>query len=173
MSKLYFLKSGTDKIQIVGEDNPLPVNATVSGAGDGSIVDGAAPTIKATVKDYVNSNPLTVVLTDVNGDPYVASGAVTVPPATATRSIVGDSATAVSLIAANSGRKGLVITNDSSARVFIGYGTVDPTTSSYTFVIYSGQTWEMTAANLFTGQLKGIWETDPNDGAARITELTA
>lgn len=116
--------------------------------------------------------PITVVLVDVNGDPYVASGSAATPPATAARSSVSDSATAVSLIAANTSRKGLVITNDSSAVLFVGYGTVDPTTTDYTFTILSGGTWEMDQAKLFTGQLKGLWGSDPNDGAARITELT-
>lgn len=134
---------------------------------------GATETAIATIREFTNGKPLAVVLTDANGDSYAASGGVTTPPATATRSQVADSAVAVSLIASNAARRGLVITNDSSSRVFVGYGAVDPTTTNYTFVIYSGQTWEMTPSNVFTGQLKGIWETDPNDGAARITELTA
>lgn len=134
---------------------------------------GATETAIATIREFANGKPLAVVLTDANGDSYTASGSSATPPATATRTQVNDSATAVALIAANTGRKGMVITNDSSARVFVGYGTVDPTTTNYTFVILSGQTWEMTPSNVFTGQLKGIWETDPNDGAARITELTA
>lgn len=136
-------------------------------------VTGKTATAIMTVKEYTNANPASVVLVDTNGDPYVASGASASPASTATRSAVADSATAVSLIAANGGRKGLVITNDSSARLFVGYGTVDPTTTDYTFVLLSGQTWEMAPGTIFTGQLKGIWETDPNDGSARITELTA
>lgn len=145
----------------------------LAGSGDGAVVDGADNGIRATVKDYLNANPLTVVLVDANGDPYVASGASSSPPATAARTAVADSALAVSLLAANAGRKGLVITNDSSAKLYVGYGAVDPTTTDYTFVIYPGQTWEMKPDAVFTGQLKGIWESDPNDGAARITELTA
>lgn len=157
---------------LIGE--ALPVEIVGGGASDGAIVDGTSSSIKATVKDYANANPIAVVLVDTNGDAYTATGGGgATPPATATRTQVADSAVAVSLIAANAGRKGLVITNDSSARLFVGYGTVDPTTTNYTFVLLSGQTWEMTPSNVFTGQLKGIWETDPNDGAARLTELTA
>lgn len=44
--------------------------------GDGAILDGVTASIKATVVDYANSNPLTVRLTDTNGD-YVAAGAGT------------------------------------------------------------------------------------------------
>lgn len=151
----------------------FPVEVVGGGASDGALVDGVSAAIKATVRDYLNSNPLAVVLTDTNGDAYVASGSAATPPATAARTSVADSAVAVSLIAANAARKGLIITNDSSARLFVGYGTVDPTTTDYTFVLLSGQTWEMKPDAVFTGQLKGIWESDPNDGAARITELTA
>src|SRR3990167_7340384 len=54
--------------------NRLLVNATVTGSsGDGSILDGVTSTIKATVFDYTNSNPLGVVLRDTNGD-YVSVG---------------------------------------------------------------------------------------------------
>lgn len=173
MGTVAFLKNGVHHAvaNIVGE--AFPVEVVGGGASDGALVDGQSSLIKATVRDYLNSNPLAVVLTDGNGDAYTASGASVIPPATATRTQVADSATAVSLIASNTGRKGLVITNDSSARLFVGYGTVDPTTTNYTFALLSGQTWEMTPSNVFTGQLKGIWESDPNDGAARITELTA
>jgi len=45
------------------------------GGGDGAILDGVSAAIKATVKDYVNSNPLSVVLTDTSGDAYTAGAA--------------------------------------------------------------------------------------------------
>lgn len=48
----------------------------VTGAGDGAILDGASASIKASVLDYTNSNPLAVRLTDTNGD-YIAAGAGT------------------------------------------------------------------------------------------------
>lgn len=55
--------------------NRLLVNAVLSGgaASDGAIVDGVSSSIKATVFDYTNSNPLAVVLRDTNGD-YVSVG---------------------------------------------------------------------------------------------------
>lgn len=48
----------------------------VTGTGNGYINDGVDTSIRATVVDYANSNPLTVRLTDTNGD-YVAAGAGT------------------------------------------------------------------------------------------------
>lgn len=51
----------------------LKVNIKAGGAGDGTILDGVNNTIKVTVFDYANSNPLGVVLRDTNGD-YVSVG---------------------------------------------------------------------------------------------------
>lgn len=43
------------------------------GGGDGALLDGVSSSIKATVFDYTNANPLAVVLRDTNGD-YVSVG---------------------------------------------------------------------------------------------------
>lgn len=42
------------------------------GGGDGAITDGVSSSIKATVLDYTNSNPLAVRLTDTSGDAIAA-----------------------------------------------------------------------------------------------------
>ncbi len=89
---------------------------------------------------------------------------------TGTRTSVADSATAVEILAANSARKGAVITNDSSAMLYLGLGTVDPTTTNYTTKIPPDQSFKVPSC--YTGQIKGIWASDPGDGAARVTELT-
>lgn len=57
-------------------NDALQVNVVAGGAGDGAILDGVSSSIKATVLDYTNSNPLAVRLTDTGGD-YVAAGAGT------------------------------------------------------------------------------------------------
>ncbi len=44
------------------------------GGGDGAINDGVSSSIKATVHDYTNSNPLAVTLKDTNGDPVSVGG---------------------------------------------------------------------------------------------------
>jgi hypothetical protein len=64
-----------------GNTNPISldtagnvrVNVMAGGAGDGAIQDGVTASIEATVFDFVNSNPLGVVLRDTNGD-YVSVG---------------------------------------------------------------------------------------------------
>lgn len=56
---------------------PILSGGTLSGGGgggDGAILDGALSSIKATVKDYVNSNPLATILVDTNGDPISVGG---------------------------------------------------------------------------------------------------
>lgn len=57
-------------------NDAVRVNIIAGGAGNGSILDGVDNTIKASVLDYANSNPLAVRLTDTNGD-YIAAGAGT------------------------------------------------------------------------------------------------
>lgn len=55
----------------------LRTSGTFSGSisnADGAIVDGASSGIKATVKDYTNSNPLAVQIMDNNGDPASIGG---------------------------------------------------------------------------------------------------
>lgn len=71
--------AGTDgdysPLQVDSSGN-LRVNVAAGGAGDGAILDGVSSSIKATVLDFTNSNPLAVRLTDTNGD-YVGAGAGT------------------------------------------------------------------------------------------------
>jgi hypothetical protein len=57
----------------VSAANPLPVTFSGASSGDGAVLDGVSGAIRATVFDYVNSNPIAVRLTDTNGD-YVAPG---------------------------------------------------------------------------------------------------
>ncbi len=72
------------KLKADGSRNAIPmaqVNASGDivnpggggSGGDGAILDGADTSIKATVKDYTRSNPLTVVLVNSSGDAYNAS----------------------------------------------------------------------------------------------------
>lgn len=62
--------------QIVGASSPKVQRVQIEGGGasDGAIVDGVSSSIKATVKDYTNANPLTVVTVDTNGDYVSGSG---------------------------------------------------------------------------------------------------
>jgi hypothetical protein len=66
----------SDTMRSVSAAKPLPVNVVAGGAGDGAILDGVSSSIKATVLDYTNANPIAVRLSDTNGD-YVGAGAGT------------------------------------------------------------------------------------------------
>lgn len=49
-------------------------NLPTVGGGDGAIVDGVSSSIKATVLDLTSANPLTVAITDANGDQITSFG---------------------------------------------------------------------------------------------------
>lgn len=103
----------------------------------------------------------------------VTSGSLTTTEAgagTGTRTQVADNASDVSLLAANASRKGATVFNDSSALLYLGLGTTAVTTSNYTAKVFPGGYFE--APYRFTGEIRGIWATDPNDGGAKVTELT-
>lgn len=94
------------------------------------------------------------------------------PAATATLSNVTASATSVQLLAANTARLGVVIYNDSTAILYVKFGTTASTTS-YTLEV-PNEDWVALPGEMgvvYTGRIDGIWAAA--NGACRITELTA
>lgn len=89
--------------------------------------------------------------------------------ATATTSQVADTASSATLLAANTDRLGATIANDSSAVLFVKFGT---TASSTDYSARLPQYAYLEVPYGYTGRIDGIWASDPNDGAARITEFT-
>lgn len=87
--------------------------------------------------------------------------------ATATLSNVSSSASNVTLLAANAARKGATIFNDSSAILYVKFGTT-ASTSSYTVQMAAGGYFEVPFG--YTGRIDGIWASA--NGNARVTELT-
>lgn len=106
--------------------------------------------------------------TDLNGRTMVAQKA-----ATATLTNVGDSASSVTVLAANSARIGATITNDSSAVLYLKFGATASTTSYTVSLAGSGSApfsyYEVPAG--YTGIIDGIWASDAG-GNARVTEIT-
>lgn len=88
----------------------------------------------------------------------------------ATRTQVADTASDTQLLAPNPRRKQVLIFNDSSAALYIGLGTTAVTTSDYTVRV--AQYGLFVVGDGYDGEIRGIWASDPGDGAARITELT-
>ena len=104
----------------------------------------------------------------------VASNQTTLPvkelrSATGTQSSVADSASSVTLLASNAARIKALITNDSSARLYILFNGSAASLTAYGVSLAQYETWEELN---YTGEIRGIWATDPGDGAARITEFT-
>lgn len=81
---------------------------------------------------------------------------------------VGDSATSVTLAAANAGRMGIIIENLSSALLYLKYGSgASPTT--HTARLGTGDIWEMGFV-IYTGLITGAWASDAG-GFAYVTEM--
>jgi hypothetical protein len=103
-----------------------------------------------------------------------ATGALaTAPPpsATATESGVAASASSVTVLAANTLRKGAAITNDqASATLFLRLSATAATAASggYTVMLPGGAYYEVPFG--YTGQITGIWAAAT--GFANVTELT-
>lgn len=89
-------------------------------------------------------------------------------PATGTLANVASSATSVTLQASNAARRGFMVHNDSTAILYVKYGTTASATS-YTVKLQPDAYYEM-AMPIYTGRIDGIWAAA--NGNARVTELT-
>lgn len=91
---------------------------------------------------------------------------------TATLSNVSASASSVTLLSANANRLGATITNDSTADLYVKFGTTASATS-FTVILDGvagvAKSYYEVPYN-YTGRIDGIWASAT--GAARVTELT-
>jgi hypothetical protein len=163
--------------------NPLPIT-WVSGAGVSTQVNIS----DSSGVGYSGSNPFpitgTVVVSsitattasnivDSTGVAYSGSNPVPtkeIRPATGTNTSVADNAASVTILASNTSRIGATVYNDSSAVLYLLLGSTSASTTNYTVRIANGGYYEVPFG--YTGQLTGIWASDPGDGAARVTEIT-
>lgn len=88
------------------------------------------------------------------------------PPDGAARTSVAAATVDTALLAASAIRQKFTVYNDSTATLFIGFGTVAVTTTDFTHKIAGGGYYEYEASSA----VRGIW--DAANGAARITEFT-
>lgn len=86
---------------------------------------------------------------------------------TATLSNVSASASSVQLLAGTTG-EAVCVFNDSSADLYLKYGTA-ASTSSFTVKIPPGGFYEFPTRPLYRGVVHGIWSAA--SGSARITEV--
>jgi len=136
-------------------------------AGQAGITAGAGNVAANTPRVCIASDQAPI---EITGSASLTGTVDLTKPDTGTRSQVSDSATNVTILAANASRLGATVYNDSSAILYLGLGTTDVTTSNYTIKVASSGYYEVPYG--YTGAIEGLWATDPNDGAARVTELT-
>lgn len=115
-------------------DGKIRTDAAFTGeitGADGAITDGASAAIKATVKDYTNSNPLTTIIVDTNGDPASIGGGTQYPQGgaatdTDTMTMAGcvraDTAAAATGVI-NGDRARCIV--DATGRMWVHVGTID------------------------------------------------
>lgn len=91
------------------------------------------------------------------------------PPSTATLTNVASSATSVSILASQVGRKKFFITNLSTSSLYLAFAaTASPT--AFTILLPAGGSYE-SALYDYTGAISGIWSSA--NGFAYVTEVTA
>ena len=115
-------------------------------------------------KTMANSTPV-VIASDQSAIPVTNTP---VQPANSAVTSVASSAASVTILAANANRKGAMITNDSTANLYLKLGAVASTTS-YTTKLIPGAYYEVPPP-VYTGVIDGIW--DAVNGNARVTETT-
>jgi hypothetical protein len=119
------------------------------------------------------TNSTATALVDSTGVQYSGSNPIPVKEvraATGTNSSVADNAASVTILASNTSRLGATVYNDSSATLYLLLGSTAASTTNYTCKIVASGYYEVPFG--YTGQLTGIWASDPGDGAARVTEIT-
>lgn len=161
----------------VGTDRGLVVRNIPSGT---QTVSGAV-TVSATdldirnllfANDKVDVSGSSITMID---SPVDVSGSTDVEvkiskSATATQTQVPDNAASVTILASNASRKGATIVNTSTATLYLRFSSSAATTSNYTVALVAGAYYEVPFQ--YTGQITGIWATDPNTGNANVTEFT-
>jgi hypothetical protein len=102
-----------------------------------------------------------------NGDTTYSISVSERTSTTPTQSSVAASTSSVSLLAANTARRGATIYNDSTADLYLKLGA-SASTTSFTIKLAAGDYYEVPFG--YTGAVTGIWSSAT--GNARITELT-
>lgn len=130
-----------------------------------SWVDKAA--VPPTRKDVSKTDPMPVQIIGPGGG---GGGATAGDGAsdTGTPTTVAGSASAVTILAANTARYGATIVNDSSAILYLILSNTTPTSSVYTVKMLPDAYYEVPFG--YIGIIKGIWASAT--GNARVTELT-
>lgn len=93
------------------------------------------------------------------------------PAGTAATTQVASNVAAVTLLAANTARRGATIYYDGAATLYLLEGDGTPSATNWTIKMGAGSFLQYEAPAGFTGAIKGIWSSAV--GSANITERTA
>ena len=157
--------------------NALPVGANVIGK---TSIDQTTPgtTDSVTIKASVGIGSLTetapttdTASSGLNGRlQRIAQNITSMFSAitTATLSNVTASATSVTILAANSNRRRMIVVNDSGSRLLLKFGATASATS-FSIMLQAYDTYESPINVTYNGIIDGIWDTAT--GAARVTEM--
>lgn len=145
---------------------PLPAGASTSAlqtSGNATLtsITGQLP---STLGQKTSANSLAVVLASDQSTVPVSTPNATVGTITS----VSGSATSVSILASNTARKGAIVTNDSTAILYLALSSSTASTSAYSVKLYPNASYLVDF--LYTGAMTGIWAAAA--GAARVTEFT-
>lgn len=119
----------------------------VVGTYDSTVVNRSGATVGGVVPAFDNSDALR--------------------SSTGAKTNVTSSASSVTILAANTSRKGAAITNDSTQVLYLDVTGGTASTSSYTVQLASGDYYEVPFG--FSGAITGIWASA--NGSARVTEF--
>ncbi len=86
----------------------------------------------------------------------------------ATRTSVASSASDVLLFAANSRAGGRTVFNESSAILYLAFGSVAASLTNYTVQVAAGAYYEFPVTRFYGGEVRAIWASA--NGNARCTE---
>jgi hypothetical protein len=160
----------------VSASNPLPVlisdgSGPVTVDGTVTISDGSGPvTVDGTVA-VSGTVPVSGPVTDaeIRATPLPVSGTVAVSgPSGATTANVAAAITTNTVLAANAARRGATVWNDSTAILYLRFGTFGASPTTATVKLVADAYFEVPFG--YTGAIQGIWAAA--NGAARVTELT-
>jgi len=158
-------KTSANSVPVVIASDQGAVAVTVSG-----VATAANQTTLGSQTTKINDGTNTANVKAASVSAVAADPALVVTPrqaGTATLSNVGASVTSVTLLAANVARIGATVYNDSTALLYVKFGTT-ASTSSFTVRVASQGYYEVPFG--YTGRIDGIWASA--NGSARVSEMT-
>lgn len=151
----------------IASDQVVPISATAlplpTGAATSALQTQLSGQIPTTLGQKTSSASLAVVIASDQSAVSVSTVAATTPALTS----VSGSVASVSILASNTSRKSFIVTNDSTAILYLAYGATASTTA-YSVKMYPNACY--ISDFVYTGALSAIWSAAA--GSARITELT-